>query len=323
MTLRPLSLRALMRGAARAALTLGLTFGAAASAQAQTAPAPAVAPSASLADVPPAAGPGPALWVVRDADSTIYLFGTVHVLKPITGWGTPALTAAFDAADQVWFEIANPDDQAAVLPLIQQHGLDKARPLSSLLTAEELAQLDAAAKDLGASAAQMDPMRPWLAAMTLQMAPVIKAGYRPGAGVELMLKSRAEAAGKPIHAFETADRQIRILAGLDEADQLALLRQTLNDAGEGAGLLDGMVEDWVGGDVEGLAATMNDKMGETIPAVHEALLTRRNADWVGQIRTLLEGSGTVFIAVGAGHLSGPDSVQAQLAAQGVTAERVQ
>ena len=110
----------------------------------EVAPAPAAARA-----VPQAEGKGPALWVVRDADSTLYLFGTVHVLRPTTAWGSPRVDAAFDSADQIWFEISNPDDQAAVVPLIQQYGLSPDRPLSSLLTAEEMTTLNNVAAGAG------------------------------------------------------------------------------------------------------------------------------------------------------------------------------
>ncbi|MDO9077377.1 MAG: TraB/GumN family protein, partial [Brevundimonas sp.] len=112
---------------------------------AEAAPAPAVASRV----VPQAEGAGPALWVIRDADSTLYLFGTVHVLRPTTAWGSARVDAAFDSADQIWFEISNPDDQAAIVPLIQQHGISPDRPLSSLLNAEEMTALNAAAAAAG------------------------------------------------------------------------------------------------------------------------------------------------------------------------------
>lgn len=268
-------------------------------------------------------GDGPALWVVRDADSTLYLFGSVHVLRPTTAWASDRVDAAFDSASDVWFEISNPDDQAAIVPLIQQHGLSPQTPLSSRLTTEERTRLDAAAGAIGASAAQMEPMRPWLAALTLSVAPLVKAGYDPQSGVELALKARAEAAGKPIHGFETLEQQVGLLAGLPEDLQLAFLRETLEDYDQAVVLLDTMVEAWAQGDVETLDRVVVEDMKADAPALYKTLLADRNADWAGQIQTLLEGSGTTFIAVGAGHLAGEDSVQSMLAARGVSVERVE
>ena len=276
-------------------------------------PADALAQTAAPAAPAPIQGEGPALWVVKDADSTLYLFGSVHVLRPTTGWASPRVEAAFDSASDIWFEISNPDDQAAIMPLIQQHGLSPETPLSSRLTPEENAELDAAAQAMGASAAQLQPMKPWLAALSLSVAPLIKAGYDPKSGVELVLKARAEAAGKPIHGFETIDKQIGILAGLPDDVQLVFLRETLKDYENAATKLDEMVEAWARGDVATLDRVTIKEMKDASPALYQSVLVDRNTDWANQIQTLLEGSGTAFIAVGAAHLTGDDSVQAILA----------
>ncbi|WP_336976264.1 TraB/GumN family protein [Brevundimonas nasdae] len=283
-------------------------------------PADALAQTAAPAVPAPIQGEGPALWVVRDADSTLYLFGSVHVLRPTTGWSSPRVEAAFDSASDIWFEISNPDDQAAIMPLIQQHGLSPETPLSSRLTPQENAEMDAAAQAMGASAAQLQPMKPWLAALSLSVAPLIKAGYDPKSGVELVLKARAETAGKPIHGFETIDKQIGILAGLPDDVQLAFLRETLKDYENAATKLDEMVEAWARGDVATLDRVTITEMKEASPALYQAVLVDRNTDWANQIQTLLEGSGTAFIAVGAAHLTGDDSVQAILKKRGVTVE---
>ncbi len=288
------------------------------------APGQALAQDAAPAAAHPAIqGQGPALWVVKDADSTLYLFGSIHVLRPTTGWASPRVTQAFDSASDIWFEISNPDDQAAIIPLIQQHGLSPQTPLSSRLTPEEVAELDEAAKAIGASAAQMDIMKPWLAALSLSVAPLVKAGYDPKSGVEMALKARAEAAGKPIHGFETLDKQIGMLANLPDETQLAFLRETLKNYDEATTMLDTMVSAWAQGDVATLDRVAVQEMKSDSPELYKVLLVERNTDWANQIQTLLQGSGTAFIAVGAAHLAGEDSVQAILKSRGVTVEAVQ
>lgn len=303
-----------------AVLGLGLAAAVVSPAAAQVVTPPVAGETPAIRAVPPAEGQGPALWVIKDADSTLYLFGTVHLLRPTTAWGTERVDAAFDSAEKIVLEISNPDDQAAVIPLIQQHGLSLATPLSSLLNAEEIAALDTAARTLGLSAAQMDPFRPWFAALTLSVAPLAKAGYDPASGVELILKARAEAAGKPISGFETIDEQIRILAGFPEEEQLAFLRSTLEDFETATVDLDKLVEAWAAGDVEAIETLGVEPMRESGEALYQALLVRRNTNWADQIQTMLDGSGTVFIAVGAAHLAGDDSVQEILERRGVDVE---
>jgi len=311
----PRRLAAAVRATVGAALGLGM----AAALVLQPAPAFAAAATAAPAQ---ATGAGPALWVVRDEDSTLYLFGTVHVLRPSTLWRWATVENAFDSADRLVLEISNPDDQAAMLPLIQQHGMSPDRPLSQLLTAEERSKLDAAAQTLGASGAALDPMRPWLAALTLSVAPLVKAGYDPQSGVELVLKARAAAAGKEVGGFETIDEQVRILAGFPEDAQLAFLRSTLEDFEGATTELDGLVEAWADGDVRAIDRLGVQPMRRENRAVYDALLVRRNTNWANQIETMLEGSGTVFIAVGAAHLAGGDSVQSILGRRGVRVERI-
>ena len=280
---------------------------------------PAPAPAASLAS---RGGAGPALWVVRDADSTIYLFGTVHVLRPTTIWRWAPVEEAFDSADEVWLEISNPDDQAALIPLIQQHGLSPARPLSGLLTEAEQAELGEAARSIGMTAAQIDVFRPWLAGLTLSISPLVKAGYDPQSGVELALKARALAAGKPVHGLETVDEQVRILAGLPEDAQLAFLRSTLDSYEDATVDLDRLVEAWSLGDVRTVERYGVSDMRRESEVIYRALLADRNANWAGQIQRMLDGQGTVFIAVGAAHLAGDDSVQRLLERRGVRVVRV-
>ncbi len=307
--------RRLMGTAAAAALGLGLGLAVIAGA-----PAPVMAQDAALTSAPDGS---PALWVLRDADSTIYLFGTVHILRPETAWHSDVVDKAFASADRVVFEITNPDDQAAALPLIQRYGIDMETPLSSRLTAEEQAKLNTAAVDMGMTGAMLEPMRPWLAGLTLSMAPLAKAGYDPQSGVELVLRARALEAGKPVDGLETMEEQIQMLAGMSEEGQMAFLRSVLEDYEKATVELDRLVAAWAAGDVESLEAIGVTPMREESEPFYQTLLVRRNADWAGQIDTMMDGEGVIFIAVGSAHLAGDDSVQVLLEQRGYTVERVQ
>ena len=282
-----------------------------------TATAPAIAQNTGAPPfVASAEGPGPALWVIQDADSTLYLFGTMHLLRPTTDWGSDRIEQAFASASHLIMEVDSPEDQSALLPLIREHGLSPDRPLSSLLTPAELATLDVAARTMGGGAADMEPMRPWLAGVTIQSASIIRAGYAADSGVEPILKARALAAGMNVSGFETPDEQIRMLAGFPEEGQLAYLRRSLDEFGAAQTEVDRLVEAWAAGDVETVRALAVDPMRDT-PLLYDALLVRRNTNWANQIETLLEGSGTAFIAVGALHLAGDHSVQQILLGRGV------
>ena len=279
----------------------------------------AILTAGAFAAFPAAADP--ALWVVRDEDSTIYLLGTVHVLRPETVWRSPAIDKALAEADALWIEV-EADDPAAMQPLIRKYGLDPAKPLSSKLTPEQKARLDAAAAGMGASGAALEPLRPWLAGLTLSVGPLVKAGYDPASGVESRLKAAARDAGKPIRTLETLEQQIGFFANLPPAVELAFLLSALDEMDSGPAILDALVAAWSAGDQEALNDLMVSEMAADYPELYQALLVRRNKDWAGQIQTLLGGKGVSVIAVGAAHLVGDDSVQAQLLARDIAVERL-
>lgn len=264
----------------------------------------------------------PALWVVRGADTTIYLFGTVHLLPGNTPWRYPALDRALASSDALVVEITD-DSPANITALVLRLGMDPAHPLSSLLSAGDYHRLERAARLAGLPGmGALDAMRPWLAALTIAMAPLAKAGLDPQQGVDHLLRDEMSRAGKPVRALETAEEQIRFLADMPSALQLDMLRQTLHETDASKLEFKELVEAWDKGDVEAIAQLENGLMKRETPALYQRLLVTRNATWAGKIRAMLDTPGTVFIAVGAAHLAGPDSVQAQLHKLGVDATRV-
>jgi uncharacterized protein YbaP (TraB family) len=273
--------------------------------------------------LPVAAMARPALWVLKDADTTIYLFGTVHLLPHDTDWHFAELDQALDDSQVLYVEIVD-DDQANMTALVLRYGIDAAHPLSSRLTEFDRGRLDRAARLAGVpgGVAALDVMRPWLAALTLTVAPLTKAGLDPAEGVDRQLRAAMEKAGKPVHGLETAEQQIRFLADMPQAMQLAMLRSTLRDTDRASVDLKAIIEAWKGGDEAALARLENDLMRREEPQLYQRLLVERNATWARRITGMLQRPGTVFIAVGAAHLAGPDSVQAQLARDGISAKRL-
>ena len=265
----------------------------------------------------------PALWVIKDKDSTIYLFGTIHVLKPTTQWRSPKITQAFEAADDVVTEIIEPDDKAVTQGLMLKYGIDRETPLPAKLKPETYAKLQAAAQDIGLPPTGMDVMRPWMASITVSLVPLFKAGYDPESGVEKKLTAQAKAAGKPIAAFETLEQQLRFFADMAPANEVQLLESTLDEVDDGPAKVEALVTAWAAGDQVALEAQMIDEMRRDYPELYKLLLTDRNRDWANQLKTKLAGSGVSFVAVGAGHLVGPDSVQTQLKRLGIKAVRVE
>jgi uncharacterized protein YbaP (TraB family) len=268
----------------------------------------------------------PAIWTVKDADSIIYLLGTVHLLKPDTVWKTDKLEAALNEAQDVWLELPTTDPNAMageMMTLVSQYGLSPATPLSNDLTPEEMKTLDEAAKLAGLTGAQLNIFRPWFAALTISTAAITHAGFDPASGVDGKVEAAFRARGIAPKGLETAEQQIKVFANLSRDKELAYLRTTIDEYKKAATELDTLVESWSHADLATLEDIFVTSMKSVSPELYAALLTNRNANGAVKIEDMLKGKGVTFIAVGAGHLIGDDSVLAMLKAKGIASDRVQ
>jgi uncharacterized protein YbaP (TraB family) len=264
----------------------------------------------------------PAIWSVSDADTTIYLFGSVHVLKPGLSWFDGAVKQAFDKSDELILELVLPDDPAETAGLMMPLALDQTgKTIPSRLTPDELKAYQAAMVSVGLPPAQFDAFEPWFAAVTLSVLPLTKLGYDPNSGVEKQLTGFAKTANKPVSGFETLEEQLGFFDALPEAQQVAFLNSTVKELDQLGPMLDKMVVLWGKGDPDALAVTMNESLAAT-PELAKVLLWDRNARWADKIKERLRQPGTVFVAVGAGHLAGDHSVQEYLKLRGLTARRI-
>jgi uncharacterized protein YbaP (TraB family) len=266
---------------------------------------------------------GPALWKVADKDTTIYLFGTVHALPKDVPWMRGAIGPALSASDTLVTEVDLADkDPAAMQKLIMSTGiLPPDENLRGLLTADQRALYEAGISKLGMPVESFDRYEPWYAALMFALVPLAKAGVVGDNGVEQALDVQAGTAKKHA-ALETAEYQLSIFDSLPRDVQIDYMMKTIEGSDNIKALLDAMLAEWLEGDADGLAKLMNDDMaGEE--ALMERLLWQRNRTWADWVVQRLGTPGTVFVAVGAGHLAGEKSVQADLEAKGVRVSRVQ
>ena len=280
------------------------------------APAPASAPaSAPLPNV------SPAMWVVKDSDTTIYLFGTIHALDGKRDWFNDEVKTAFDRSQEVVFEIKTPEPAAAAPIMMKAAAATDGKTLTSRLTPEQVKLLTSELAAVGAPANALDNFDPWFAAVQLVQIRMMKMGVKPEHGVETVLEAAAKRSGKTIGAVETFEWQIGLFDSLSPKAQLAMLTGYLEELEEGDAMFGKMVDHWSGGKVEDLAALMNEALSED-PELAKKLLEDRNARWAEWIGRRMGQPGTVFMAVGAGHLAGKGSVQDYLAKKGLKAKRV-
>jgi uncharacterized protein YbaP (TraB family) len=283
-----------------------LAFGAAA-------PAPARTPLAR-----------PALWAVADADTTIYLFGTIHLLPENYQWRTARFDQALQGSRELVVEtIVDEKNPAQIVAAMQQLGFSSGLPpIAQRVPPARRAALAAAIAKSGVPAVAFDRMETWAAAFLLLGNQFRSMGLQGGEGVESVLRNKFISDNKPIGELETNFEQLSYFDRLPERAQRALLEGALTDSPATKKQFDGMLKAWSRGDVAGIARSFDKDMAAS-PELKQSLISQRNANWSKWIEQRMAEPGQVMIAVGAGHLAGKDSVIAMLQKQGYTVRRVQ
>lgn len=306
----------LLKALAAAAMTLS-----AAQAQPQPQPRHPPAPRTARPPAPVVRIARPALWRVRDRDTTIYLFGTIHALPANLHWHTAVLDRALGAADEIVMEVSPGDLTSGAAQAMRTLGLGQdLPPILDRVPPDRREKLSRLIARSGLPPRAFDRMKTWTAAIALIAVGFQRMGLASERGIE---SSLASAAGdRPATGLETAREQLGYLDSLSEESQRALLVSATDDDSQGREEFDAMLNAWSRGDVDGIARTFNTDETMT-PELRRVLLTQRNARWAGWVERRLTRPGTVFVAVGAGHLAGDGSVIADLRARGLAVDRVQ
>lgn len=266
---------------------------------------------------PAVASARPPVWVAHNGESTIVMFGSVHLLPPGADWRPEALTAALGQADDVWFEA--PMDPAGLSEATHEalaHAfLPEGKTLSALLSPVGRRRLALEAKSFGIPAAQLDRLQPWYAELMIQEALFEQMGIKASEGVEEQLWAGLSPTAKRV-TLETPAQQIGFFAGAPLNEQVASLEQTLKDAPHARRDYDELLRAWLNADVRVLEKQVVAPLRKSAPGLYARVVTQRNARWVQAIDQRLKGKGETVIVVGMGHLIGPDGVPARLRAQG-------
>ena len=306
----------------RAALAIlaPLLFAGCAAAQSQVEAAPP-AVQAVTEPAPAVRQAKPALWVVKDDDTTIYLFGTIHLLPKDVVWFQQPVKDALASSDALVLEIIEPSMGQAMQLMNKYGNATDGILLRDRLDTETRANYETQMKAAGLPVAAFDTRQPWLAQLTLYAMILMKDGWDPASGAESVLTKAAKAANKPILELENADEQFAILSSASMDDQVKTLADTVNKPDEVKGLMAGILVHWMAGDPDALGLAMEQSMGEG-SAFEAELLTKRNANWTVWLDKRMDEPGTIFVAVGAAHLAGRNSVQSMLAKEGHFAQRM-
>lgn len=275
----------------------------------------------------PAAEPkaaSPALWKVADEDTTIYLFGTIHLLPKDTKWRSPEFDRAAAGSDTLVIEtVIDEKNPAATMGEVFKLALSPGLPpLLDRVPADKRDALATMVAKSGIPAQAFDKIETWAAAFMLLGVHFQSLGLDSGSGVESVLKKQFEEGGKTVGQLETNAEQLGYFDRLSEEAQRKFLLSVVENPSDMKEQFGGMLDAWARGDVKAIGESFNRDLADAVE-LKDALLVRRNANWANWVKGRLDQPGTVLVAVGAGHLAGDQSVQAMLESKGVRVTRVQ
>jgi hypothetical protein len=257
------------------------------------------------------------VWAIRGTHNTVYLAGSVHLLKTGESSLPPAFERAYASAKALVMEvdIDELDSPAAQSLLLEKGMFADGSTLRTSIGEARYARVASEAARLGVPIEGLEPFEPWAVALTLTQLEYVQLGFDPEEGVERQLGRRAHHDGKQIEGLETLAEQINILAGLSATDQERFLDQTVDELKDADRDTREILAAWRSGNAAKLAALMSEDY-EKFPSLYRALVTDRNHRWLPQIERLLKADQDYLVVVGALHLVGEGGLLQLAKAQG-------
>jgi uncharacterized protein YbaP (TraB family) len=263
----------------------------------------------------------PALWMVTSQGATVYLFGTVHVLPKAIKWMDPDIEKALAASSELWTE-ADVSNLSEAVDAIRHYGIASPGDTERMLPADYRRRYVRQISQTGVPVVIFAHARPWLAEILLSTGAMQRAGANQK-GVDLTLLGYAHDHKMLTPTFETVDEQFAMLSDLPQVAQISSLEDAIDEFDQAGPIFSKLVDAWQSGDEDKLDKLINQTMKEKNEAVWTEIILRRNERFADKISDRLQGSGTAFVAVGAGHLCGSDGIPQLLERRGFTVKRIE
>ena len=262
------------------------------------------------------------VWALKGARNTVYLAGSVHLLRASEAKLPGAFDRAYADSSALVMEV-DMDDQN---PLEAQgwmleNGMYAEGSLSETIGKAKFQKLEVESNRLGIPVEAIERFEPWLAAMTLAQLQLVKLGFDPEQGVEMQLVARARGDRKEITGFETLTQQLGFLDGLSQPDQMKFLDMTIEEMHEIEGSTDELIAAWRTGNSKKLADLLGKEYG-VAPGLYNTLVANRNRAWMPQLEKLLKADRNYMVVVGTLHLVGKGGLLELTKAQGVEAKQL-
>ncbi len=264
---------------------------------------------------------GPAIWKIADADTTIYILGTIHILPKDAKWQSPTVTNAMTVATELVLETIAAEEGGAMAWMVETMAKAKDRkPVLDRVSAEKRTLLQTTITETGMPMAMFNKLPTWMVPFMITYADAEKRGELGEFGVDNKLEVHFSQSKRPISAIEDSLAVLKAMDAMDEADQIIALEKSLEEREKEKQDSNKMVAQWLSGDLSTLDAEVNEN---TLGAATYAILVRnRNIAWTDWLTKRMETPGNLLFAAGTAHFVGPDSVLKMLETKGITATRL-
>ena len=260
------------------------------------------------------------LWALHGKHNTVYLLGSIHVLRAQDYPLAPAVLQAYADAKALLMEVNLEDIDSAEVQseMLASAMLPEGSTLPSILGPQRYAHATSLAHEVGVDLSSFDQFAPWFAAEAISQLQLMELGFQPQSGIEMYFLERARSDGKSIAGLETVHDQIALFEGLSMNEQSEYLVSSLEQAHELPKEVDDMVRAWQRGDTAWFESQLQSELGRD-PALYQSVLAARNRKWIPKIEALLSDDKNYLVIVGTGHLVGRNSVIDLLKKDGVGA----
>ena len=265
-------------------------------------------------------GPLHALWELHGKHNTVYILGSIHVLRPSDYPLAPAVLNAYGNAKSILMEVnlAEIDLQSMQTELLASARLPEGKTLQGIMGDARYQRAQVLARQVGIDLGIFDAFAPWFAAEAISQLQLQQLGFQPQSGVEMFFLERARTDGKSVAGLETVHDQIALFNALSMDEQADYLVSSLEEAHDLPKEVGAMVHAWASGDTQWFADELKSEIGRD-PVLYESVLVARNRKWVPKIEALLNDDKNYLVIVGTAHLVGQGSVIALLKKDGIAA----
>jgi uncharacterized protein YbaP (TraB family) len=261
-----------------------------------------------------------ALWELHGKHNTVYILGSIHVLRPTDYPLAPAVLNAYGNAKSIFMEVnlQEIDSQQMQMELLASARLPEGKTLPDIMGKQRYARAGALAREVGIDISIFDAFAPWFVAEAISQLQLQKLGFQPTSGVEMFFLEHARSDGKSVAGLETVHDQIALFTALSLDAQADYLISSLEEAHDLPKEVDDLVHAWQRGDTVWFADQLKSEFGRD-PALYQSVLVARNRKWVPKIEALLNDDQNYLVIVGTGHLVGQGSVIELLGKDGIVA----